>query len=408
MATNGGANKKVCVTGAGGFVASWLVKASSFQRLLCPWNCQTTCVCMYDFDHTAGSKKYEHLLKLERASENITLFEADILNYESVYKAIVGCSAVFHVASPVPSTVVPNPEVEVIEPAVKGTSNVLEASLKAKVECVVFLSSAAAVAINPNFPEDKVIDESCWSDKDYCKKTKNWYYYSKTEAEEQALNFAKRIGLDFINILVNDFPQDCWESVFKFLEQGHDLESVSMVCKKFLSLTNQLEVIDFSHFSGELKGLLHQISQSELDLDLVNLSNQRTLPVDGLRELGSKMITLRVLICSNIGCLRDSHLVVISYCFPFLEELDISFPLDSQASDFGLLKLSSMPENLRKIDFSGNHLITDKSLLSLCENCSSLEEISFFKCFKISQVGIASAIRMRPRLASISFNSLTY
>jgi hypothetical protein len=33
------------------------------------------------------------------------------LNYESVYKAIVGCSAVFHVASPVPSTVVPNPEV---------------------------------------------------------------------------------------------------------------------------------------------------------------------------------------------------------------------------------------------------------------------------------------------------------
>ncbi|PNX97290.1 cinnamoyl-CoA reductase 2-like protein [Trifolium pratense] len=151
---------------------------------------------MYDFDHTAGSKKYEHLLKLERASENLTLFEADILNYESVYKAIVGCSAVFHVASPVPSTVVPNPEVEVIEPAVKGTANVLEACLKAKVERVVFLSSAAAVAINPNFPKEKVIDESCWSDKDYCKNTKNWYYYSKTEAEEQALNFAKRTGLN--------------------------------------------------------------------------------------------------------------------------------------------------------------------------------------------------------------------
>ncbi|KAK2432394.1 F-box/LRR-repeat protein [Trifolium repens] len=229
-------------------------------------------------------------------------------------------------------------------------------------------------------------------------------------------------------MLVKDFPQDCWESVFKFLGQGHDLESVSMVCKKFLSITNQvkfsltlhgpvvlflprlllrflrLKVIDFSHFNGELEGLLHQISQSELDLDLVNLSNQRTLPVDGLRELGSKMINLRVLICSNIGCLRDSHLVVISYCFPFLEELDISFPLDSQASDFGLLRLSSMLENLRKIDFSGNHLITDKSLLSLCQNCGSLEEISFFKCFKISQVGIASGIRMRLSLASISFN----
>ena len=58
-----------------------------------------------------------------------------------------------------------------IEPAVKGTANVLEACLKANVERVVFVSSVAAVAINPNFPKDKAIDESCWSDKDYCKNT---------------------------------------------------------------------------------------------------------------------------------------------------------------------------------------------------------------------------------------------
>lgn len=59
----------------------------------------------------SGSQKYEHLLKLEKASENLTLFKADILDYESVYSAIDGCSAVFHVACPVPSTVVSNPEV---------------------------------------------------------------------------------------------------------------------------------------------------------------------------------------------------------------------------------------------------------------------------------------------------------
>jgi len=85
-----------------------------------------------------------------------------------------------------------------------------------------------------------------------------------------------------------------------------------MVCKKFLSIANQvkfsltvhdptvlflprllsrflsLKILDFSHFNGKLEGLLHQASQSGLDLDLINLSNQRTLPVDGLRELGSK------------------------------------------------------------------------------------------------------------------------
>ncbi|XP_020239142.1 F-box/LRR-repeat protein 2 isoform X1 [Cajanus cajan] len=227
---------------------------------------------------------------------------------------------------------------------------------------------------------------------------------------------------------VKDFPEECWELVFRFLGHGPHLESLSMVCKQFLSITNRflfslaihdptipllprlflrfprLKTLDFTHFNGHHEGLLHQISQSGLDLDLINLSNQRTLPVDGLRELGSKMQNLRVLICSNIGSLRDSHLVVMAYSFPFLEELDISFPLDSQASDFGVQRLSSLLENLRKINISGNYLITDKSLFSLCQNCLSLEEISFFTCFKITQLGIASAIRLRPGLNSIAFN----
>ncbi|KAK7255171.1 hypothetical protein RIF29_28575 [Crotalaria pallida] len=225
-----------------------------------------------------------------------------------------------------------------------------------------------------------------------------------------------------------DFPEECWELVFRFLGQGHHLEPVSMVCKKFLSITNglqfsltvfdptalllpqlllrfsRLKIIDLSHFSGDLESMLRQISQSGLDLDLLNLSNQRTIPVDGLRELGSKMINLKALICSNIGSLHDSHLVVIAYCFPHLQEIDISFPLNSQASDFGILRLSTLLESLHKINLSGNYLITDKSLISLCHNCLTLEEISFFNCFKVTQSGIATAIRLSRSLTSISFN----
>ncbi|XP_020239143.1 F-box/LRR-repeat protein 2 isoform X2 [Cajanus cajan] len=194
---------------------------------------------------------------------------------------------------------------------------------------------------------------------------------------------------------VKDFPEECWELVFRFLGHGPHLESLSMVCKQFLSITNRflfslaihdptipllprlflrfprLKTLDFTHFNGHHEGLLHQISQSGLDLDLINLSNQRTLPVDGLRELGSKMQNLRVLICSNIGSLRDSHLVVMAYSFPFLEELDISFPLDSQASDFGVQRLSSLLENLRKINISeGGGLMLKKLILQDCCNCT--------------------------------------
>lgn len=58
----------------------------------------------------AGDEKNTHLYKLEKASENLKLFKADLLDYDSVKSAIVGCNGVFHVASPVPSSSVPNPE----------------------------------------------------------------------------------------------------------------------------------------------------------------------------------------------------------------------------------------------------------------------------------------------------------
>ncbi|KAL1340378.1 hypothetical protein HN51_026774 [Arachis hypogaea] len=183
------AKKKICVTGAGGFLASWVVKFLLSKGYI-----------VHGTVRQPGDEKYAHLMKLEGASENLKLFKADLLSYESVQSAIAGCNAVFHVACPVPSTTSTNPEVEMIEPAVKGTTNVLEASLEAKVERVIYVSSVAAAFMNPNFPNDKVIDESCWSDKDYCRKTNNWYCFSKTEAEEQALDFAKRTGLDVVSI----------------------------------------------------------------------------------------------------------------------------------------------------------------------------------------------------------------
>lgn len=57
-----------------------------------------------------------------------------------------------------------------IEPAVKGTLNVLKASLEAKVKRVVSVSSVVAVDMNPTWPEGQVMDETCWSDKEYCRK----------------------------------------------------------------------------------------------------------------------------------------------------------------------------------------------------------------------------------------------
>lgn len=61
-----------------------------------------------------GDEKNAHLRNLDRASENLQIFKADLLDYNRMASAIAGCEGVFHVASPVPSTKVTNPEVRIV------------------------------------------------------------------------------------------------------------------------------------------------------------------------------------------------------------------------------------------------------------------------------------------------------
>ncbi|KAH1064727.1 hypothetical protein J1N35_029714 [Gossypium stocksii] len=180
---------KVCVTGAGGYLGSWVVKHLLSNNYT-----------VHGTVRQPGDAKYAHLNQLERASHNLQLFKADVLDYDSLCSAITGCTGVFHVASPVPSTIVPNPQEEVIEPAVKGTLNVLKACVESNVKRVVVVSSVAAVSLNPRWPVGQIKNEACWSDKEYCAATKNWYCLSKTEAESEAFEFAKKSGLDVVTV----------------------------------------------------------------------------------------------------------------------------------------------------------------------------------------------------------------
>ena len=61
---------------------------------------------------------------------------------------------------------------EVLDTAVKGTLNVLKICSASKVHKLVVMSSNAAVDFNPNWPQDVVKDESCWSDKEFCKENR--------------------------------------------------------------------------------------------------------------------------------------------------------------------------------------------------------------------------------------------
>ncbi|XP_047325549.1 phenylacetaldehyde reductase-like [Impatiens glandulifera] len=186
-----GVGKTVCVTGASGYIASWLVKLLLHRGY-------TVRATVRDPN---DSKKTQHLLSLDGAKERLHLFKANLLENGSFDSVVEGCEGVFHTASPFYHDV-KDPEAELIEPAVKGTLNVLGSCTKIQsLKRVVLTSSIAAVAYNekPRTPE-VVVDETWYSSPDLCKKNKMWYVLSKTLAEDAAWKFVNEKGIDMVTI----------------------------------------------------------------------------------------------------------------------------------------------------------------------------------------------------------------
>lgn len=181
----------VCVTGASGYIASWLVKL----LLLRGYTVKATVRSLHD------PSKTEHLLALDGAKERLHLFEANLTEEGSFDSAVDGCDGVFHTASPVLISVA-DPQVELIDPAVKGTLNVLKSCAKIpSVKRVVVTSSMASVMYTGTpLKPGVVIDETWFSDPVLCEQSKLWYPLSKTLAEDAGSKFSKENGIDLVTV----------------------------------------------------------------------------------------------------------------------------------------------------------------------------------------------------------------
>ncbi|KAK2631185.1 hypothetical protein EUGRSUZ_L03272, partial [Eucalyptus grandis] len=143
------------------------------------------------------TKKTLHLLALDGAKERLHLCKADLLEVGSFESIVDGCDGVFHTASPVLLTP-KDPKMELIDPAVKGTINVLSSCAEVPtIKRVVITSSMASVAFNgKTLTPDVTLDESWFSHPVFCQKSELWYPVSKTLTEEAAWRFGREKAID--------------------------------------------------------------------------------------------------------------------------------------------------------------------------------------------------------------------
>lgn len=176
-------SKPVLVTGATGYVAGWIVKRLLEEGI-------TVHAAVRNPD---DQKKTAHLVELAAKTKGkIKFFKSDLLEEGSYAEAMKGCELVFHTASPFTSNF-KDAQKELIDPAVKGTINVLDQANKtATVKRVVITSSCAAIYTDAtecaNAPGG-ILTEEIWNTTASLQYQP--YSYSKTLAEQKAWEMYK-------------------------------------------------------------------------------------------------------------------------------------------------------------------------------------------------------------------------
>ena len=176
--------KPVMVTGATGYVAGRLIEKLLKDGI-------TVHAAVRNPDKKEKLKYLDAIAKNSKGS--IRYFKADLLTPGSYEEAMQGCELVFHTASPF-TVSVKDPQKDLVDPAVKGTENVLKSANKIQVVKRVVLTSSCASIYGDNrdilsYP-NKIMTEEQWNTTSSLKRQP--YSFSKVQAEKKAWEINKR------------------------------------------------------------------------------------------------------------------------------------------------------------------------------------------------------------------------
>lgn len=177
-------NSKILVTGASGYIASWLVRYLLEEG----YTVHAT------VRNLQKASSVQHLKELADGQPGtLKLFQADLMKEGSFEEAMQGCEVVMHTASPFLLDGYKDANEALVRPAVEGTRNVLETVNRVEsVQRIVLTSSVVAVfgdAQDAKDLPDNLLTEDHWNTTSSVDHQP--YNYSKVAAEREAWKIQK-------------------------------------------------------------------------------------------------------------------------------------------------------------------------------------------------------------------------
>ncbi|GAB2291523.1 hypothetical protein Dimus_025776 [Dionaea muscipula] len=175
----------VCVLDASNYVGFWILKGLLRRGYA-----------VHAALQLHGEKEIlKEIREMEKVEEGLQVFEVDVLDYHSILAAIKGCSGLF---CSLDSSSQGYDDTGV-ESEVRGVINVMEACAQTfSIHRIIFSSSITAAIWQENITSH--IDESSWSDPDFCRKMKLRYALAKTLSEQAAWALAMDRMLNMVSI----------------------------------------------------------------------------------------------------------------------------------------------------------------------------------------------------------------
>jgi len=263
-------NKKILITGAGGFIGSHLTE------LLVKEGFDVKAFVHYNSKNSWG------WLESSEVKDKIEVVTGDIRDYDSVYSALKGCNSVFHLAAliGIPYSYV-SPKAY-IETNITGTYNVLQAAKEMELEQVLVTSTSETYGTAQYVPIDEkhpMVGQSPYS-------------ASKIAADQLAISYYRSFGLPVK--IVRPFntygPRQSARAIIP------TVISQILAGKRTIKLGNLNPTRDLTFVKDTIQGFLKIYNSKNLYGEITNIGMRNEITVGDLVNKIAELLNVKLTI----------------------------------------------------------------------------------------------------------------